>query len=153
MYKKVLVISLITVLAIPVMLSAHCQIPCGIYDDEVRFKLMREHVETIEKSIKEIDALTKGTLKNENQLVRWVMNKDHHADKLSEIVTYYFMAQRVKPADSKDKHAYDHYKEQLELLHRILVQSMKAKQNSDLKFVEELNQLIDKFEKAYNHKH
>ena len=51
MYKKVLVISLITVLIIPVMLSGHCQIPCGIYDDEVRFKLMREHVETIEKSI------------------------------------------------------------------------------------------------------
>ena len=39
-----------------------------------------------------------------NQLVRWVDNKEIHADELSEIVTYYFMTQRIKPpaADADD---------------------------------------------------
>ena len=66
---------------------AHCQIPCGIYDDDARFTLMREHVATIEKSIKQITALGGEEKKNWNQLVRWVDNKEHHADELSEIVT------------------------------------------------------------------
>jgi nickel superoxide dismutase len=135
------------------MLSGHCQIPCGIYDDEVRFKLMREHVETIEKSMKEIDALSKGTVKNDNQLIRWVMNKEDHANQLTEIVTYYFLAQRVKPAEKDDKHAYESYIGQIELLHKIMVQAMKAKQTIDLEHIEQLNGLIDKFEKAYHHKH
>ena len=30
-------------------LTAHCEIPCGIYDDQLRLQLMREHVMTIEK--------------------------------------------------------------------------------------------------------
>ena len=30
-------------------------------------------------------------------MVRWVVNKEVHADELSDIVTYYFMAQRIKP--------------------------------------------------------
>jgi|SRR6056297_2621889 len=153
MLKKIFFTNLIALLILPAILLAHCQIPCGIYDDEVRFKLMREHVETIEKSMKQIEALSKGTGKNENQLIRWVMNKDDHANQLSEIVTYYFLAQRVKPADKNDDHAYDSYQKQLELLHKIMVHAMKAKQTIDLEHVEQLNELIDKFEKAYNHKH
>ena len=33
---------------------AHCQIPCGIYDDPARFSLMAEHITTIEKAMKTI---------------------------------------------------------------------------------------------------
>lgn len=36
---------------------AHCQIPCGIYDDAARFKALAEHITTIEKSITEIGTL------------------------------------------------------------------------------------------------
>ncbi len=153
MPKKFFITLFLILMITPVVLSAHCQIPCGIYDDEVRFKLMREHVETIDKSMKEIKALSEGTGKNENQLIRWVMNKDDHANQLSEIVTYYFMAQRVKPVDKSNDHAYENYQKQLELLHKIMVHAMKAKQTIDLEHIEQLNELINKFEKAYNHKH
>ena len=60
---------------------AHCQIPCGIYDDAARFVSMREHVTTIEKSMKELA----GGKANDNQTVRWVNNKETHADELSEM--------------------------------------------------------------------
>ena len=33
---------------------AHCEIPCGIYDDQLRAKLIAEHATTIEKSMKKI---------------------------------------------------------------------------------------------------
>ena len=116
---------------------AHCQIPCGIYNDEARFVLMKEHVATIEKSMKQIEADP-----NQNQTVRWVLNKDKHADELSEIATYYFMAQRIKPGK-------ENYEQELKALHGILVYSMKSKQTTDLANVEKLKELIHEFEHSY----
>ncbi len=120
-----------------VSVYAHCQIPCGIYNDEARIVLMEEHITTIEKSMKQIEA---G--ENQNQTVRWVMNKEKHADELTEIVTYYFLAQRIK-ADKPN------YEANLKTLHEIIVYSMKAKQTTDLKNVEKLKELVHQFEHTY----
>jgi nickel superoxide dismutase len=128
---------------------AHCQIPCGIYDDPARFVEMQEHVTTIEKSMNEIVALSKEASPNWNQIVRWVMNKEDHADKLTEIVSYYFMAQRVKPADPSDKAASAKYVQQLTLLHRIMVHAMKAKQTTDLEQCAAMRELIKQFQASY----
>lgn len=129
---------------------AHCQIPCGIYGDETRFTLMREHVATIDKSMKQIDLIGKEKQPDHNQLVRWVTNKEDHANELAEIVTFYFMAQRVKPASEESKAEYDKYIRKITLLHQILVQAMKAKQTINLETCTQLLTLIDQFEKAYN---
>ncbi len=128
---------------------AHCQIPCGIYGDDTRFTLMREHVTTIEKSMSEVSRLSKEKPANDNQLVRWVQNKESHADALAEIVTSYFMAQRVKPVSGGSAAEQAAYVEQITLLHRVLVTSMKAKQKTDPALCTELRSLIDKFETRY----
>lgn len=126
---------------------AHCQIPCGIYDDAMRFNMMREHVTTIEKSMKLINELKADPEENANQLIRWVMNKEDHADYLAEIVTEYFLQQRVKLEEqAKDEAA---YLEKLALCHGLLVHAMKAKQTTDLENCEKLRQGIDAFEDAY----
>ena len=134
---------------------AHCQIPCGIYDDEMRFTQLREHVTTIEKSMNQITTLGGEKSKNYNQVVRWVMNKEQHADELSEIVTYYFMTQRIKPpADSGDADAMKKYTTEVTLLHQMLVHAMKAKQTTDQAHVKHLRDLITQFEKSYHgHSH
>ncbi len=127
----------------------HCQIPCGIYDDPMRFAQMEEHVKTIEKSMNEIERISGESDPDWNQLVRWIMNKEDHADQLSEIATYYFLAQRVKPADSTDRAASAEYMRQLRLLHRIVLHAMKAKQTVDLSQCETLRDLIKDFKMAY----
>jgi nickel superoxide dismutase len=128
---------------------SHCQIPCGIYDDPARFVTLAEHIATIEKSMNQINELSQESKPNFNQIVRWVQNKDSHADELSEIVTYYFMAQRIKPADKADAEAYQQYVKQLTLLHQMLVYSMKAKQTTDLANVEKVRALLAEFRAAY----
>ena len=128
---------------------AHCQIPCGIYNDPVRFALLAEHVTTIEKSINEIERLSKEETPNWNQIVRWVNNKETHADELTEIVTFYFLAQRVKPVDPQDRAAFSKYVRQVTLLHQIIVFSMKAKQSTDLEHCARLRTLIGKFKASY----
>jgi len=128
---------------------AHCQVPCGIYDDPARFTAMREHVTTIEKSIKQIVELSQAQDPNYNQIVRWVMNKEDHADQLTDIAAHYFLAQRIKPTDNSDQQKYAEYLRELTMLHQIVVHAMKAKQTTDLEHVAALRQLIDQFEASY----
>ncbi len=127
--------------------AAHCEIPCGIYDDEMRIRMIGEHITTIEKSMNEIKKLGKETPKNYNQLIRWVVNKEEHADELQEIVTQYFMTQRIK-TDAEE------YTRKIELLHKMLVQAMKCKQTIDLDHVETLRKLLKEFQDLYlGHSH
>lgn len=140
------VISMVALAAIamaPVQQAlAHCQIPCGIYGDDTRFTLMEEHITTIEKSMNEIVSLSGSAQNNVNQLVRWVNNKEDHADEFTEIVTYYFLAQRIKPDAPQ-------YTEKLELLHGLMVSAMKCKQTTDLQNVRDLRAGLAKFEELY----
>ena len=133
--------------------KAHCEIPCGIYADSIRISLINEHITTIEKSMKQIDELSQASTINYNQLVRWVNNKEEHAKKIQEIVSQYFLHQRIKIVDQSQEDAYTKYQTHLALLHKMQVYSMKCKQTTDLEFIEKLRTTVSDFEKAYFHKH
>jgi nickel superoxide dismutase len=122
--------------------SAHCEIPCGIYDDQLRTHLIAEHATTIEKSMKQIMALGKANPVNYNQLVRWVNNKESHASEIQHIVTQYFMTQRIKPEQKK-------YSEKLTVLHKMLIAAMKCKQTTDISHVNALRAHLKEFEMLY----
>jgi len=128
--------------------QAHCEIPCGIYGDEVRFYILEEHITTIEKSMTMITELSAEADINYNQLVRWIDNKETHAGYFQEIISRYFMTQRVKPAEPEDEH-YQDYVEKITLLHRLLIEAMKAKQTTDMEVTKELTFLLYRFRKAY----
>jgi nickel superoxide dismutase len=128
---------------------SHCEIPCGIYDDEMRMKMIEEDITTIEKSMNQIEELSKAKEPNWNQIVRWVVNKDEHADRIAHVVTQYFMTQRIKAADVKDARAYARYIEELELLHGMLIYSMKSKQTTDTANTDTLRSLLGDFRRAY----
>jgi len=130
-------------------LWAHCQIPCGIYTDEMRFDMIEEDITTIEKSMNQIIELSGENPVNYNQLVRWITNKDEHASKIQEIVDAYFLTQRIKPVDPKDVQAYKDYTGKLALLHQLLFYAMKCKQTTDLVHVEKLRSLLKDFHKVY----
>jgi nickel superoxide dismutase len=122
--------------------AAHCEIPCGIYDDAMRVKMIAEHITTIEKSMNQVMKLQGEKPVNYNQLVRWVTNKYDHASKLQDIVTQYFMTQRIKPDATK-------YQEKLVVLHKMLLYAMKCKQTTDLDNVNTLRSLLKQFEDLY----
>ena len=128
-------------------ISAHCEIPCGIYDDKLRTKMIYEHSLTIEKSMKKITELSSATPVNHNQIVRWVTNKDEHAAKIQHIVWQYFMTQRIKPDAAK-------YTRKVTVLHQMLIAAMKCKQTTDLGQVKTLRDLLQEFEALYfGHSH
>jgi nickel superoxide dismutase len=140
---------LVLMMAFASMVYSHCQIPCGIYDDPARFDMIAEHTTTIEKSMTQITSLSKQNNPDMNQIVRWVQNKENHADELSHIVTHYFMAQRIKSVGDTKSKAYQEYIRKLTLLHEMLVYSMKAKQTIDLSNIEKLRALLAEFRAIY----
>jgi len=148
--KRIAAVGIFAVVAILASIAySHCQIPCGIYNDQMRFDTIAEHITTIEKSMKLITELSGHDKPNMNQIVRWVHNKEEHADEISHIVSYYFMAQRVKLPAEGDTKAQNEYVKKLTLLHRMLVYSMKAKQTTDLANVEQLKSALNEFHKVY----
>jgi len=119
------------------VVHAHCQVPCGIYDDQMRIHMMEEHVTTITKAMTQLEA---G--QNANQTTRWVMNKEKHAQEIIEIASNYFLAQRIK----EDM---DDYDKNLKALHQIIVYSMKCKQTTDVANAQKLSEAIHTLEHTY----
>jgi nickel superoxide dismutase len=108
----------------------------------MRIEMINEHIGTMEKSMNQIMQLQKEGLQNSNQLVRWIMNKEDHANEIQEIVSQYFMTQRIKPG-AKD------YGKKLGLLHEMLIYSMKCKQTTDLTNVTKMKDLVKEFQGLY----
>jgi len=121
---------------------AHCEIPCGIYGDAARFYMISEHCDTIEKSMAQVVQLGSEEPQNNNQLVRWVQNKEDHANEVQEIVSQYFLTQRIKP-DQPD------YEARVTTLHQMLVAAMKCKQTTDQAHVGTLRGLLAQFRALY----
>jgi len=148
MGKKVhIILTVFIVLFSGSLAWSHCEIPCGIYDDEMRIHMVAEHITTIEKAMKEIIRLQAEEPKNYNQLVRWIVNKEEHATTLQDIITQYFMTQRIKIDD-------DNYNAKLAVLHKIIVYAMKCKQGLELKHIGTLRNLLESFSHMYfEHNH
>ena len=132
-------------------LAPHCEVPCGIYADQMRFEQMLEDTKTIAKAIDSINEFAAGledtppTAKGINQANRWVTTKENHATNTQHIVSQYFLTQRIK-SDHKD------YTGQLATAHRVLVAAMKCKQDVDPATAEALKKAILDLYRAYEGK-
>jgi len=124
-------------------LSAHCQVPCGVYGDSARFTQMLEDQSTIAKAIGQISELAgKEDANSANQLSRWVVTKEDHASKIQKIVADYFLTQRIKSSSDK-------YDRLLRGAHAVMLAAMKCKQGVDIKSADKLKSAIESFQLVY----
>jgi len=134
---KIKLFTFISLLALSPIASAHCQVPCGIYDDAARVSTMLEDAATVSKAVKSIEGLEgKHSTQDLNQKVRWVSNKESHADKIIETIANYFLTQRVKSSQ-------EDYLERLSKHHAVIVAAMKAKQTVSSESAEALTLAIE----------
>ena len=142
--NKFLYTLLILFLTIQSIALAHCQVPCGIYDDALRIVQIKEDYKTIKKAMEQISQLSnKSDPISNNQLNRWVMTKEQHATNIQKTVSDYFLTQRVK-ADKSQK-----YIDQTTTLHQVLVAAMKCKQTIDDSNVNHGVELVNTFVEYY----
>lgn len=111
-------------------LSAHCQMPCGIYHDNMVYDQIDQYAETMYKAVSEIKENKFQTPAERNQLVRWVFQKDIQSDEIASLICTYFLQQKIKPGEE------DTVKKTL-AAEKMLFLIVQIKQNVDLKLVYE----------------
>ncbi len=122
---------------------AHCEIPCGIYDDHARIDAMLEDATTIAKAVDQINQLAgQHSAQSANQATRWIANKDEHATRIQHTIAQYFLTQRVKPV-APGSAGWDDYATSLARHHAVMVAAMKTKQTVDPRKVTELRDAIE----------
>lgn len=129
----------------------HCEVPCGIYADQMRFEQMLEDTATISKAIDSIvefaNNMNEGpaSAKDINQVARWVSTKESHASNMQHIIAQYFLTQRIK-ADKEN------YGKQLATAHAVMVNAMKCKQDANPETAKSLKKAIYDLYRAYEGK-
>ena len=126
---------------------AHCQVPCGIFDDQLRFQQMLEDELTISKAQLQINELSEGDVNAQavNQMGRWVATKEDHANNIQNTIAAYFLAQRIKPDNPS-------YVKQLTAAHAVIIAAMKCKQSADPATAKVLEKAIFDLYRAYEGK-
>ena len=133
----------------PSSVQAHCQVPCGIYDDAARIARLHEDATTIGKAMAEMAKLAGGhDAQSLNQGARWVATKEAHASHVIQVVSEYFLTQKVKPV-AAGADGYDAYLSKLADHHAVMVAAMKAKQNAAASYAEKLHAAIEAMAKHY----
>ena len=83
---------------------------------------------------------------SQNQLNRWVISKESHAENTQDIISQYFLTQRIRQ-NSKN------YENALITLHQLLISVMKCKQGINVENVEKSLKLLENFSKYYFDEH
>lgn len=117
--------------------AAHCDIPCKIYDPSTAQIAVLTMIRLVDL-ITELDAKADKTLTDQAQLTRLVMEKETHGMAVKEEV-------RVIWGDYIKQPQIEKFPKIHELVHNIMLQASKAKQNVDRDATVKLLSLVNEF--------
>lgn len=124
-------------------LAAHCQMPCGIYHDDMVFGQVDQYIETMYKGMTVINDSAFATVKDRNETIRWVVLKENSSDAVAELIMTYFLQQKIKPGEADTP-------KRLALAHQLLFALVKIKQTADRQLVMEFSKLWDEFKGLFH---
>lgn len=124
-------------------LSAHCQMPCGIYHDDMVYDQIDQFVETVYKGISVLNESKFSSVKERNEFVRWVGEKESACTEAANLITVYFLQQKIKPGE-------DDTVKRLTSAHKLLFLLVAIKQNPDLEYVKQFNEEWEKFKLMFH---
>lgn len=149
-FTALIIIFVLANLVAPMSATAHCQVPCGIYDDHARIHSMLEDQSTIAKATLKINELSsKSDATSRNQTVRWINTKEQHASQIITVISEYFLTQKIKPVGKKNAKEHARYLDTLADAHAVMRAAMKCKQGVDAAAASALKTAIETFGKRY----
>jgi nickel superoxide dismutase len=123
--------------------GAHCQMPCGIYHDDMVFDQVDQYVETMYKAISMLKDSQFSTVREKNEFIRWVIQKEKASDEVAQLITTYFLQQKIKPGEEDTV-------KKLVSAHKLLFLAVQIKQNTDLSIVEAFSDEWDLFKHMFH---
>lgn len=141
--KKRLLIGLLSAVFLNGQAHAHCQMPCGIYHDELVYNQIDQYAETMYKAVAVLNDLHMDSVKEKNDFVRWVVQKENASNEIAEVICKYFLMQKIKPGEEDTA-------KKLAEAHKLLFGIVQIKQNTDIKFVEAFTEDWEKFKLMFH---
>lgn len=138
-----LTIGIVGSLYLSASLDAHCQMPCGIYHDDMVYDQIDQYTETMYKGIAVMNDSKFQTVKERNEFVRWVLQKETATDETAILLTKYFLQQKIKPGEPDTA-------KRIECVHKLLFLLVAIKQNADLSFVKEFTDEWERFKLMFH---
>ncbi len=127
----------------PSTLTAHCQMPCGIYHDAMIYDLIDQYAETMAKAVTVMNQSKFETVREKNEFVRWVMEKEKESNDTSQLITSFFLQQKIKSGEADTQ-------KRTESAHKLLCLIVAIKQNADIKIVESFTEEWEKFKLMFH---
>lgn len=127
-------------------LESHCQMPCGIYHDDMVYDQIDQYVETMYKAIHELEESKFSSPWERSQFVRWVMVKEKESDDAAKVLTTYFLQQKMKPDEQPET------AKRLAVLHKLLFLTMQIKQHIDIRCVKNFQENWIDFKLMFHNK-
>ncbi len=124
-------------------ISAHCQMPCGIYHDAMVYDQIDQYVETMVKAMAMLNDSKFSSARDRNEFTRWVITKEEESDNMAQLITKYFLQQKIKPGE-------DDTNKRLDSAHKLLFLLVQIKQTVDVKFVRSFAEEWDKFKRMFH---
>lgn len=143
MRMRKLIFSVVCAMGCYSQLMAHCQMPCGIYHDEMVFDQIDQFVETTVKGISVLNDNKFSTIQQRNEFVRWIMQKEKSSNDVAELILVYFLQQKIKPNEE------DTAKRVLSA-HLLLFYLVQIKQTVDLKVVNDFYEEWERFKLMFH---
>jgi nickel superoxide dismutase len=123
--------------------DAHCQMPCGIYHDEMVFEQIDQYIETMYKCMTILNESKFASVHDKNEFIRWVIQKEKSSAEASDIFLTYFLQQKIKPGEEDTP-------KKLASAHKLLFLIVQIKQNPDIKIVKEFSEEWEKFKLMFH---
>lgn len=122
---------------------AHCQMPCGIYHDDMVFSEIDQYIETTVKGIAVMKSNKFESLEEHNEFVRWVIQKENSSNTVAELITKYFLQQKIKVGEEDTT-------KQLVSAHKLLFLLVQIKQHADIKIVKQFYDEWERFKLMFH---
>lgn len=124
-------------------LSAHCQMPCGIYHDDMVFDQIDQFVEKMVKCMWVLNNSKFQTPRERAEFIRWVGLKEKTSDEIAQEITTYFLQQKIKPGEEETA-------ERLAKAHQLLFLLVAIKQNTDVAVVDQFAENWEQFKLMFH---
>jgi nickel superoxide dismutase len=124
-------------------IDAHCQMPCGIYHDQMVYNQIDQYIETMVKGLTVIGDSKFNTPAERNEFIRWVDLKEKASDDTAELIVVYFLQQKIKPGEEDTV-------KRLTSAHKLLCSLVQIKQTVDMKALKTFTDEWEKFKLMFH---
>lgn len=143
MLKNVFFAGLVWAMLSQSSLPAHCQMPCGIYHDEMVYDQIDQYVETMVKGVSVLEDNKFKNIQDYNVATRWILEKENASNEIAEVITEYFLQQKIKPGEEDTV-------KRVVSAHKLLFYLVQIKQLVDLRAVNDFYEEWEKFKLMFH---